>query len=587
MVNYAERPWLKRYDPGVAHTLEPYPDVPLQYYLKQSATKNPKNTALVTSAHLPIFGRVASEISYEQLDQATDALAAALIDSGLKKGDRVALVMPNTAAFVISYFGILKAGGVVSATNPTYPPEKMQAQINDCGAEFVITLTLFYKMIKGIQARTKVKTIIVTNVKEFLPPMARILFSIAREKKDGHYLEALETGDVWLQALLTKYAGRKPNVTVTGTDLAIFQYTGGTTGIPKAAMSTHKALVANTLQCRTFLMGGASDEAGAREVFLGAIPFFHVYGLVTVVSFAMIFGARIILVPNARDIGDVLDTIDKFKPTIFMGVPALYNAINNHEAVKSGKVSLRSIRVCMSGSAPLPPATKREFEALSGGKLLEGFGMSEAPTATHANPLNGENRTGSIGLPFPDMDMRIVSLDDGVTDLPVGEVGELVMTGPQLMLGYHGMPTETANTLRQKDGKTWLYTGDIARMDDDGYFYIVDRKKDMALIGGFNVYPNSVEKVLADHPAVLEVGVAAVPHPEKEGQEALKAWVVVRPDHTVTADELIDHACKYLAQYEVPRRYSFVDALPKTTVGKTLRRELIQMEMAEREKLNA
>ncbi|MBE2270700.1 MAG: long-chain fatty acid--CoA ligase [Anaerolinea sp.] len=587
MVNYAERPWLKRYDPGVAHTLEPYPDVPLQYYLKQSAIKNPKNTALVTSAHLPIFGRVASEISYEQLDQATDALAAALIDSGLKKGDRVALVMPNTAAFVISYFGILKAGGVVSATNPTYPPEKMQAQINDCGAEFVITLTLFYKMIKGIQARTKVKTIIVTNVKEFLPPMARILFSIAREKKDGHYLEALETGDVWLQALLTKYAGRKPNVTVTGTDLAIFQYTGGTTGIPKAAMSTHKALVANTLQCRTFLMGGASDEAGAREVFLGAIPFFHVYGLVTVVSFAMIFGARIILVPNARDIGDVLDTIDKFKPTIFMGVPALYNAINNHEAVKSGKVSLRSIRVCMSGSAPLPPATKREFEALSGGKLLEGFGMSEAPTATHANPLNGENRTGSIGLPFPDMDMRIVSLDDGVTDLSVGEVGELVMTGPQLMLGYHGMPTETANTLRQKDGKTWLYTGDIARMDDDGYFYIVDRKKDMALIGGFNVYPNSVEKVLADHPAVLEVGVAAVPHPEKEGQEALKAWVVVRPDHTVTADELIDHACKYLAQYEVPRRYSFVDALPKTTVGKTLRRELIQMEMAEREKLNA
>lgn len=587
MVTYADRPWLKKYDAGVPHTLQPYPDIPLQQFLKESANKYPKNVALVTSAHLPIFGRVAAELTYEQVDQATDALAAALTDLGLKKGDRVALVMPNTAAFVISYFGVLKAGGVVAATNPTYPAEKMQAQINDCGAEIVITLSLFYNMIKEIQPRTKVKTVIVTNVKEYLAPMARILFSIAREKKDGHYLESITTGDYWLQALLTKFAGRKANVTVNGADLAIFQYTGGTTGIPKAAMSTHKALVANTLQCRAFLLGGSKDAAASGEVFLGAIPFFHVYGLVTVVSFAMTLGAKIVLVPNARDIPDVLDNIATFKPTIFMGVPALYNAINNHELVKSGKVSLRSIRVCMSGSAPLPPATKREFEALSGGKLLEGFGMSEAPTATHANPLNGENRTGSIGIPFPDMDMRVVSLDDGVTDLGVGEVGELVMTGPQLMVGYHGMPTETANTLRQKDGKTWLYTGDIARMDEDGYFYIVDRKKDMALIGGFNVYPNNVEKVISDHPAVLEVAVAAVPHPEKEGQEALKAWIIVRPGQTVTADEIVEHASKYLARYECPTRFAFVESLPKTTVGKTLRRELIQMELAEREKPKA
>lgn len=584
MVTYSERPWLKKYDPGVAHSLEPYPDIPLQNFLKDSANKYPKNVALVTSAHLPVLGRVAAEINYEQLDQATDALAVALIDLGLKKGDRVALVMPNTAAFVISYFGVLKAGGVVSATNPTYPAEKMQAQINDCGAEIVITLSLFYKTIKEIQSRTKLKTVIVTNVKEYLPSAARILFQIAKEKKDGHFLDALASGDQWLQALLTKFAGRKPNITVAGSDLAIFQYTGGTTGIPKAAMSNHRALVANTLQCREVLLGGDQNAGASSEVFLGAIPFFHVYGLVTVVSFAMTLGARIVLVPNARDLTDVLSTIDKFKPTIFMGVPALYNALNNHADVKSGTVSLRSIRVCMSGSAPLPPSTKREFESLSGGKLLEGFGMSEAPTATHANPLNGENRTGSIGLPFPDMDMRIVSLDDGVTDLPVGEIGELVMTGPQLMVGYHGMPTETANTLREKDGKKWLYTGDIARMDDDGYFYIVDRKKDMALIGGFNVYPNNVEKVIASHPAVLEVGVAAIPHPEKDGQEALKAWVVLRPGQTATADDLVAHARKSLAPYECPTRFAFVDALPKTTVGKTLRRELVQMEIAEREK---
>ncbi|MCA9910417.1 MAG: AMP-binding protein, partial [Anaerolineae bacterium] len=472
--------------------------------------------------------------------------------------------------------------GVVAANHPTYPPEKMPFQINDCDAEIVLTLSLFYKLVKDIQPRTKVKQVIVTNIKEYLPGPAKFLFTLAREKKDGHYIESLASGDVWFQDVLARYAGRKPGVDVQPGDLALFQYTGGTTGVSKAAMSTHRALVANTLQCKAWFIG-ADKEQAPEEVFMGAIPMFHVFGMVAVLSFAVGMGSRITLVSNPRDMADVLGVIDSYKPTMFMGVPALYNGINNHPDVKSGKVSLRSIKYCLSGSAPLPPATKREFEQLSGGRLMEGFGMSEAPTATHCNPINGENRAGSIGLPFPDMDMRIVSLDDGETDLPVGEVGELVMAGPQLMMGYHGMPTETANSLREKDGKLWLYTGDIARMDDDGYFYIVDRKKDMALIGGFNVYPNNIEKVLADHPAVLEVGVAAVPHPDKEGQEALKAWVVVRPGMSVTADELIKHAEKQLARYEIPTRFAFVDSLPKTTVGKTLRRELVQMEMAERE----
>jgi long-chain acyl-CoA synthetase len=553
--------------------------------LEESARKAPNNIALTTSAHLPLVGRVGSDLTYAQVNEAADALATALVDLGLKKGDRVAIVMPNVAAFVISYFAVFKAGGVVSATNPTYPAERMREQMADCGAEIVITLTLFYKTVKQIQAQTNIRTVIVTNVKEYLPPMARTLFSLAKEKKTGHYLEGLESGDYWLQDLLARNKGRKSNIQVNGSDLAIFQYTGGTTGVPKAAMSTHNALVANTIQCRRMLLGAQSDEAARGESFLGAIPFFHVYGLITVVGFAMTLGARILLVPNARDFVDLLSVIEKYKPTIFMGVPALYNAINNHPLVTSGKVSLSSIRVCLSGSAPLPPATKREFERLSGGKLLEGFGMSEAPTATHANPVHGENRAGSIGLPFPDMDMKIVSLEDGETEMPVGEIGELAMAGPQLMLGYHNKPEETANTLRKdKDGKLWLYSGDIARMDEDGYFYIVDRKKDMAIIGGFNVYPNTVEKVLAEHPAVLEVGVAAVPHPEKEGQEALKAWVVLRPDKSVTPDELTVFASERLARYECPTRFSFIEALPKTTVGKTLRRELVQMELAERAK---
>ncbi len=577
MVTYVDRPWLKKYDQGVPDSLKPYPNTPLHNFLVESARRAPANTALITNLHLPVLGRVDKNLTYAELDAQSDALAAMLVDKGLKKGDRVALVMPNIAAFVIGFYAVLKAGGVVAATNPTYPPEKLQYQINDCDAEFVIAMSLFYNTVKKVQPNTKIKHVIVTNVKEYFPGAGKLLFTLAKEKKDGHRVESLAAGDVWLQDVLTQYAGRKPNVNVTPEDLALFQYTGGTTGISKAAMSTHGALVANTLQMTAVLQPKPS------EVFLGAIPMFHVFGMVAVLSVAIQLASSIVLIPNARDLNDVIGAIDKYKPTLFHGVPALYNGINNHPDITSGKVSLQSIRLCVSGSAPLPPATKREFERLSGGKLLEGFGMSEAPTATHVNPPFGENRTGSIGLPLPDMEMRIVSLDDGDTEVPAGEVGELIMSGPQVMKGYHGMPTETANVLREKDGKIWLYTGDIARMDEDGYFYIVDRKKDMALIGGYNVYPAAVEKVLKDHPAVLEVGVAAVPHPEKEGMEALKAWIVLKPDQTATEKELINHCSQQLARYEIPTRFAFIKELPKSDVLKTLRRELVRMEMEERE----
>lgn len=578
MTTYAERPWTRNYDPGVPTSLEPYPQVPLHRFLEDSARKSPDNIALVTNIKLPLFGRVDSTLTYRELDQLADALAVGLVNMGLKKGERVALVMPNIAAFAISFYAILKAGGVVAAANPTYPAEKLQQQLDDCDCEIVITMSMFYKVVKQVQAQTKIKKVIVTNIKEYFPGVGKFLFTLAKEKKDGHRVESLGTGDYWLQDILTQYQDQKPNVNVTPEDLCLFQYTGGTTGVSKAAMSTHAGLVANTLQICAPL------QPQENEIFMGAIPMFHVFGMVAVLSVAVYLGDQIILSANARDITDVVEAIDKYKPTLFHGVPALYNAINNHELVKSGKISLKTIRACVSGSAPLPPATKREFERLSGGKLLEGFGMSEAPTASHVNPVFGENRAGSIGLPLADVDVRIVSLDDGETEIPVGELGEMVIAGPQVMRGYHGMPTETANALRVKDGKTWLYTGDIARMDEDGYFYVVDRKKDMALIGGFNVYPASVEKVIKDHPAVFEVGVAAIPHPAKEGEEALKAWVVLKPDHHVTADELIDHCIKYLARYEVPTRYAFVDELPKTAVGKTLRRELVRIEMEDRER---
>ncbi len=581
MVTYADRPWTKMYDQGVPTTLD-YPNAPLQDFLRQSAKRVPNNPALVTNVDLPIFGRVSKSMSYQALDAASDALAVALVEKGLQRGDRVAIVMPNCTAFAISFYAILKAGGCVAATNPTYPEDKMAYQINDCDAEFVLVLSLFYDLVKKIQPKTKLKHVIVTNIKEYFPPVAKLLFTLAREKKDGHYVQSLQSGDFWFQDLLSQYQGRKPTVEVTPDDLCLFQYTGGTTGVSKAAMATHRALVANALQQEAFLT--VENKPGEQETFLGAIPMFHSFGLVAVLSVAIYLGSRIILVVNARDIDDVLGTIDKFKPTLFHGVPALYNAINNHPKVTSGEIPLTSIRLCVSGSAPLPPATKKEFERLSGGKLMEGFGMSEAPVATHVNPVLGENRLGSIGIPLPDMDMKIVSLDDGTTEMPVGEPGELIMHGPNVMRGYHGMPTETENTLREIDGKKWLYTGDIARMDEDGYFYIVDRKKDMALIGGFNVYPNAIEKVLKDHPAILEVGVASIPHPQKEGQEALKAWVVIKDGATATEQELIAHCEGRLAQYEIPRRFSFIDELPKSAVGKTLRRELVRLEVEDREK---
>ena len=579
MVTYADRPWINSYDVGLPSALE-FPEVPLHQFLKDTTARIPHHTALITPAALPVLGRVSKTVTYAELDRASDALAAALIDLGLKKSDRVAIVMPNSVAFVISFFGILKAGGVVAATNPTYPAERMAHQINDCDAEFVLAMTLFYPLIKQIQPRTKVKTVIAANIKEYLPSLAKLLFTIAREKKDGHFLADVETGDYWLQDLLQKYAGKRSTVDVTPDDLAIFQYTGGTTGVSKAAMSKHRALVANMLQTEGLV--DLLDSPSGDQIFLGAIPFFHVYGLVVVVSTSVYRGYSVVLVPNPRDIDDVLGNIESFRTTLFPGVPALYNAINNHPRVQSGEIDLSSLQLCLSGSAPLPLATKEEFERLSGSSVREGFGMSEAPTATHVNPIYKENRAGSIGLPLPEMDMRIVSLEDEETDVPVGEIGELLMTGPNVMVGYHGMLDETQNVLREKDGKRWLYTGDIARMDEDGYFYIVDRKKDMALIGGYNVYPTAIEDAISRHSAVLEVGVAAIPHPDRPGQEALKAWIVLKPGQEVSEQDIIAFLEDKLAPYEIPRRIAFIEELPKTAVGKTLRRELVRMEIDSR-----
>ena len=577
MVSYADRPWTDHYDPGVPRSLEPYPDKAAFELLDDAVRDFGDQTACITSVDLPLFGRRHASLTYRELGALSDRLAAALSAMGLQKGDRVGILFPNSVQFVLAWFAVAKAGGIVVALNPSFPPAKYAEQLVDADVKIVIAMSLFYSGLNSVRESTPVEKIIVSNYKEYLPGIGRFLFTLAVEKKEGHYVESLRAGDVWLPDLLAQYTPeQRPKVTIDPhEDTVIFQYTGGTTGVPKAARGPHSALVNNAYQMMHWMDLGEDFE----DRSLAAIPLFHVYGMVAVMLLSIQVGATMIMVPNARDIDDLLGVIDAFKPSRFMGVPALYNAINFNPDVAAGKYDLSSIRACISGSAPLAPETKRRFEELTGGKVMEGFGMSEAPTATHCNPLKGVNKVGSIGMPFPDNDCEIISLDDGKTILPVGEVGELVMRGPVMMTGYHNMPTETANALRElDDGKKWLFTGDIARMDEEGYFYIVDRKKDMVLIGGFNVYPNNVEKMMVEHEGVAEAAVAGIPHPEKEGQETLKAWVVRAAGSTVTVDELIEYCGSKLAPYEVPRRIEFVDELPKTAVGKILRRELVKME---------
>ena len=579
---YLERPWTKYYDENVPASLAPYPEKAIHQQLEATAKKYPRNIATITSNHLPVVGRVGAQLTWKQIDEAASRMAAGLAALGLEKGDVVGLLMPNCVQFIVAFFGILKAGGIVSAANPTYPPEKLAYQINDSQAKFLISWTRGYEAFKGVQEKTAVEKIIVTNIKEYFPGLGKFLFTLAKEAKTGDRLNEISVDDIWFQELLLEHSPEdQPNVDIDPQkDIALYQYTGGTTGVSKGAMASHAAIVSNTYTLQNWLP--SADLSSERIV--GAIPFFHVYGMVAVVAYAASSGASIVVVPNARDITDLLGVIDAYRPSIFFGVPALYNAINFHSAVRDNKVDLSSLQRCFSGSAPLAPDTKQRFEELAGVTIVEAFGMSEMPTGSHANPLSRPGKAQSVGTPLPDVDCMIVSLDDGVTEIGIGEPGELIMRGPNTMTGYLNMPTETSNTLRDlnDDGAPWLYTGDIAYMDEEGYFFIVDRKKDIALIGGFNVYPNAIEKVISDHPAVQEVGVTAVPHPEKEGQEALLACVVLENGATLTAEELIEFQGKMLAQYEIARRILFVDELPKTAIGKVLRRELAKlMEQAE------
>ena len=555
-----ERVWHKQYDEGVPSEVD-VPDLRLHDFLEQSAQDFPDRPCTIFKGAV---------ITYREMSELTDRLAAGLVARGVKKGDRVAIFMPNSPQFVIAFYAILKAGGVAVATNPLYTHREIEHQMNDSGAELMLVMSNFYNTVKDVRPDTRLKKLIVTNIKEYLPPMLRLLFTVAKERSGGHRV-TLEEGDEWLQTVLDQYsASDRPEVEIKPGDTALFQYTGGTTGLSKGAVGLHRNLVANTLQCEAWL--SEVGEKPGEGVTLMAIPMFHVYGLVVGMAVAVQNAAAMVMIPNPRDLKDVLGSIEKHRPTLYPGVPAMYNAINNHPDVLAGKYDLSSIKACISGSAPLLRETKLKFEELTGGKLVEGFGLTETLVATHGNPIMGENRIGSIGVPFPNVDSRIISLEDDVTVLEPNEVGELVIQSPSIMKGYHNMPTETTNTIR--DG--WLYTGDIAYMDDDGYFFIVDRKKEMIKPSGFQVWPREVEEAIAENPKVLEVGVAGIPDAYRG--ESVKAWVVIKPGESVTVEELQDWCRDRLAPFKVPTQVEFRDELPKTTVGKILRRELVRQD---------
>jgi len=554
-----EKIWLQHYDEGVPHTID-YPEVSLPDLLTQTASRFPDRPALI------YFDR---KITYAQLDRLVSQFAATLQGLGVKKGDRVMLLLPNVPQFVIGFYGAQRAGAITVPTNPQYVPRELEHQANDSGAETIVTLSLFYSRVQDIRPHTKLKHVIVTNLKEYFPPHIKLLFTLLKEKKSGHRVDISgQPNTYWFQNLIKAHspADFRP-VDISPDDVANLGYTGGTTGVPKGAMLTHRNLVCNTLQTASWVPNTHPGE----EAIMGTLPFFHSYGMTTVMNFGVYVGAAMILIPDPRDLEMVLKNINKHHPTLFPGVPTMYVAINNYPDIARYDVS--SIRACLSGAAPLPPEVQEQFESLTGGKLVEGYGLTESSPVTHANPLFGRRKVGTIGVPVPDTDARIVDLETGES-LPPGETGEIALKGPQVMKGYWQRPDETAEVLREG----WLYTGDIARMDEDGFFRIVDRKKDMIIASGYNVYPREVEDVLYEHSKILEAAVAGVPHPYRG--ETVKAFVVLKPGQSATEEEIIEFCRGRLAPYKAPKEVEFRDQLPKTMVGKVLRRVLVEEEKA-------
>lgn len=540
------KPYLKVYeDGGVDWDLKIEPR-PLHSLLFDSAQKYSDKTALIFYGH---------KMSYAQVAGCVMRVASSLYEMGLRKGDRVAVMLPNCPDFVISYYAILSIGGIVVNTNPMYVEREIQHQVNDSGSKMIITLLDLYPRVKNIRENTPLEKVFLTGF--------------------AGKPESLPDDALWFQDLYMVDRAPAPKVEIDPLeDLAVLQYTGGTTGVPKAAMLTHFNLYANASQVSHFFVG-----EGLKDRVLSVLPFFHVYGMTCCMNLVMAAGTTMILVPRFVP-GEIAQIISEYKPTFFPGVPTMFVALLNSPEFKDYK-DYANVMVYNSGAGPLPlevfHGLAKKLEGTES-RMSEGYGLSEASPVTHCNPNFGEVKPGSIGIPYPCNDAVIMDMETGTKPMPIGEVGELVIRGPQVMKGYWNRPEETAKTLR--DG--WLYTGDMARMDEDGYFYIVDRKKDLIIAGGYNIYPREVEEVLFEHPKVQEALVAGVPHAYRG--ETVKAYVVLKQGESASEEEMIAFCRERLAPYKVPKLVEFREELPKSAVGKLLRRKLVEEERQKIEK---
>ena len=557
--------WLANYDEEVPASLEPYPNRSLIDYLREAATKWPDRPALLFKG---------ATVSYRQLHEESDAFAAALVSMDVRSGDRVAICLPNCPQFMIAEFGAWKAGAIASPFNPTYSEREMEDALQATGAETVVVLNRFYGKLKRIQSRTSLKRIVATNIKEYLPWRLRMLYTLFKEKKEGDRI-ALETGDFRFARLLRKFGGTRigddrPRLD----DPAVILMSGGTTGTPKGVVGTHRGMVVAGHQLQSWLRPAMREWT---DKIMLPLPLFHTYGNTGVQSLALINHNPISLIPNPREIRDVLQEINEVKPAFICTVPTLMNGIMNHPMARAGKVDFSSIKLCFSGAAALMAETKKRFEVLTGGVIVEGYSLTEAQMAVIANPVRGEKKTGSIGMPLPDVHVRIVDSENGETPMAAGEIGEIVISAPQLMRGYWNRPDDTSEMLRTNHrGERSLYTGDLGYMDEDGYIFVVDRKKDLIKTCGFQVWPREIEEVISSHPSVAEVGVVGLP--DNMRGEIVKAWVVLRADCSLTPSDLKLYCRDRLAPYKVPAKYEFVGELPKTQIGKVLRRVLRQQE---------
>ena len=554
MTNPAEnqsKPWLAHYDKGVPESVD-YEETCIPEFLNRSARDFPDNMALLFQGY---------RMTYRELAEMIDRFAACLTGLGIKKGDSVAILLPNVIPCVVSYYAILKIGGIAVMNNPLNTDRELEHQLNDSGAKLLITLDLLGNRMIDLRPKTDIRETIYTSIGDYLPFPKNLLFPLVGKKK-GLKADVKQAANVYKwKEVLASVAAKLPEVALSFDDTAMYQYTGGTTGLSKGVMLTHGNLSKQVQHIRAWFPTFNPGE----EIMLGALPYFHVFGLSVAMNFAIFMGWGDILVPKPQP-EQLLETIGKFKPTFAPLVPTMYIGMLAHPSIN--QTDLSCIKGCFSGSAPLPVEVIRDFETKTGAIIVEGFGMTESSPVTHINPFNGQRKVGSIGLPISDTRCRIVDLDDGVTDKSVGESGELLVKGPQVMKGYWNKPEATAETIT--DG--WLHTGDIAKMDEEGYFYIVDRKKDMIISGGYNVYPRDIEEVFFENPKVQEAAALGVPHPKRG--EQVKVYVVLKEGESATEEELLEFCKGKLAAYKLPTMIEFRDELPKTNVGKVLKKNL-------------